>query len=78
MDLKNSKSLIVVGVVLAGAAVAVAAGFPPGFLLILLICPLMMVFMMKGMKGMGGMGHRQGGTRDDEQTDSKDRASHGT
>ncbi|QXC60587.1 DUF2933 domain-containing protein [Aquihabitans sp. G128] len=49
MESKHSKMLIVAGLVLAGAVGATVAGFPPGFLLILLICPLMMMFMMMGM-----------------------------
>lgn len=49
MGSKHSKMLIVMGLVLAGAVGAVVAGFPPGFLLILLICPVMMMFMMLGM-----------------------------
>lgn len=37
-----------------GAVVAVWAGLPPGLLLVLLVCPLMMFFMMRGMHGSRG------------------------
>ena len=74
MDLKSSKSMVVGGVVLAAAAVAAMAGFPLGFLLILLICPLMMALMMMGM---GGMGRRQGDPREERPAEPKDRTSHG-
>lgn len=40
----------------AGAALAVWAGLPPSLLLILLVCPLMMFFMMRGMQGRQGPG----------------------
>ena len=33
----------------AGAAFAIWVGLPPGLLLLLLVCPLMMFFMMRGM-----------------------------
>ncbi|MGQ0843443.1 MAG: DUF2933 domain-containing protein [Sporichthyaceae bacterium] len=38
-------------VIATGAVLAVWAGLPPSFLLILLVCPLMMFFMMRGMHG---------------------------
>ena len=38
---------------IAGLAVALAFGVYPGFLVLLLICPLMMFFMMRSMGGMG-------------------------
>ncbi len=41
---------------LAGGALAIWLGFPPALLLILLVCPLMMFFMMRGMHG-GQDGH---------------------
>lgn len=69
MDLKNSKTLVVVGFVLAGAAVVIAAGFPPALLLILLVCPLMMMFMMMNM------GHRgKGETSTKSGSDSQEKA----
>ena len=40
-------------------------------LLILLACPLMMIFMMRGMGGMGGMGGMHG-TRTGQARDDKD------
>ena len=39
---------------IAGLALALAFGINPGFLLLLVICPLMMFFMMGSMGGMGG------------------------
>ncbi len=36
---------------LAGGVVAIWLGLSPSFLLILLVCPLMMFFMMRGMHG---------------------------
>jgi hypothetical protein len=49
--------------IVAGVGVAVWAGLPPS-LLIVLVCPLMMVFMMRGMHGgQGGHGgHDQRGS----------------
>ncbi len=47
----------------AVAALLVAFGAPLGALVpfaFVLICPLMMVFMMRGMGGMGGMGAMHG------------------
>ena len=38
----------------AGLGLALATGINPSFLLILLVCPLMMFFMMKGMGDMSG------------------------
>ena len=40
--------------VAAGAALALWVGLPPALLLFLLVCPLMMLFMMRSMGGMGG------------------------
>ena len=37
--------------ILAGAGVALWAGISPSFLLVVLVCPLMMFFMMRGMHG---------------------------
>lgn len=37
----------------AGGVLALWAGLPPVFLL-LLVCPVLMVFMMRGMGGMNG------------------------
>lgn len=48
---------------LTGAGIAVWAGLPPTFLL-LLICPVMMFFMMRGMGGMGGSPRGGDSTRD--------------
>ena len=45
---------------IVGAALAVWAGVPVPFLLILLVCPLMMFFMMRGMHGGQGSDHGQG------------------
>lgn len=59
MDLKSPKMLVVMGVALAAAAVAYAAGLPPALLLIFAVCPLMMLFMMVAM---GGMGRTRDGT----------------
>ena len=42
----------VVGVI--GAVVVLWAGLSPFFLLLLVACPLMMFFMMRGMGGLGG------------------------
>ncbi len=47
---------------LAGGAVAIWLGLPPSLLLVLLVCPLMMFFMMRGMHG----GQADGRTRTDE------------
>jgi hypothetical protein len=41
-------AIVVVGVIWAG--------FPLATLGLILVCPLMMFFMMRGMGGMGGMG----------------------
>ena len=58
MNRNHLSWLVVVGVVAVALAVA---GVPFGTLLpfaVLLACPLMMVFMMKGMHGMhGGESH---------------------
>ena len=39
---------------IAALGVALAFGVNPGFLLLLVICPVMMIFMMRSMGGMGG------------------------
>jgi len=46
-------------VIVTGAGVAIWAGLPPSLLLVLLVCPLMMFFMMRGMSGgqQGRGGH---------------------
>ena len=49
MDTSSKHPLYVVAV-LGGAALALWAGISP-FLLIVLACPLMMFFMMRGMSG---------------------------
>ena len=51
--------------VVAGAAIAVWAGLPLTFLL-LLICPGMMFFMMRGMGGMSG-GQRSDDVRGEQE-----------
>jgi choline-glycine betaine transporter len=56
MNRNHLSWLVIVGVVAVALAVA---GVPFGALLpfaVLLACPLMMVFMMKGMHGMHGGG----------------------
>lgn len=63
------------GLTLAGAAgVALWAGLPPFFLLILLVCPLMMFVMMRGMRG--GQDNQQGrsANRSDESVRPMDAA----
>ena len=47
MNHGSASPYIVVGAV--GLGLALALGINPGFLLIVLVCPLMMVFMMRGM-----------------------------
>ena len=59
----------------AGAAVAVWAGIPPFTLLFLLVCPLMMVFMMRGMSS--GQKDGRGGSSHDVKDDSKVNAQQG-
>ena len=39
----------------AGGALALWAGLPPFLVLLLVVCPLMMIFVMRGMHG--GEGH---------------------
>lgn len=66
------KPALVAGAVLV---VLVVAGLPVaylGFVLLILACPLMMFFMMRGM---GGMDHGAGGSHDD--VHEHDHASHG-
>lgn len=51
---------------IAALALALAFGINPGFLAVLLICPLMMFFMMRGMSDMGsGHDHTDSKSSDD-------------
>ncbi|MEP6666810.1 MAG: DUF2933 domain-containing protein [Nocardioidaceae bacterium] len=52
--------------IVAGAAVAVWAGLPLTFLLVL-VCPVMMFFMMRGTGGMGG---GRGGSGDEAHSEA--------
>lgn len=64
----------------SGAVVAVWAGLPPSLLIVLLVCPLMMFFMMRGMHGNtadhGGTKKAAGNDRDEQamRSDSEDNA----
>ena len=48
------RSLVVIVLVIVGAGIAVAVGLPAAYLLLFAVCPLMMVFMMRGMGSMNG------------------------
>ena len=71
MNLKNPKMQIAMGVAAVAAVVAVAAGLPPGLLLILAVCPLMMVFMMSAMGGMGQRSQDETAAKADSPSDEK-------
>lgn len=48
--------------IVLGAGIALWAGLPPFLLILLVACPLMMLFMMRGMGGMDGDAHGHGGS----------------
>jgi len=61
---------------LVGGAIAIWAGLPPFLLLILVACPLMMFFMMRGMHD-DQSGHSHDGRHDSTPPDVNDsRGSH--
>ena len=51
MNMNKDKYPVYGAALLTGAGLAIWLGFPPALLLLLLVCPLMMVFMMSGMHG---------------------------
>ncbi len=74
-----AKLALVAGALLVALVVAGLPVASLGFLVLILACPLMMFFMMRGM---GGMGHGAGGRHDDvhdhdHDVHDHDRAGHG-
>lgn len=65
--MSNNKVLYGIAII-AGAGIAIWAGLPP-IVLLLLACPIAMMFMMGGMSGMGGM---HGGNDDQNLSSGKE------
>ena len=55
--MNNNRFPLYVVAIIVGGGLALWAGISPLFLLVLLACPLMMVFMMRGMHGDAHGGH---------------------
>ena len=63
---RNNRTMTYALIGIVGVAIALAVGFNPAFLLVLVICPLMMFFMMRSMGGMrGGEDHTGHGCEHD-------------
>ena len=77
---RNWRTFALLGI--GGVAIWLALGFNPGFLLFLLVCPLMMFFMMRAMGTMGGTdahsGHGCAHDRHRRDESSRGESSHGS
>ena len=70
---RNNRTTTYALIGIVGVAIALAVGFNPAFLLVLVICPLMMFFMMRSMGPM--IGHDHTPEKNDRDGDRGDRDS---